>query len=177
MEEQNQTQIIIGIRGEAKQALTAAILLIPLTIILCAFVGVLLPLTFNNGDFSHYFETPSLYFFIFAAAFLAAAIYGITNNFIHAFRNNKMLPKPVLVYDSERDAFIGYLVRKNNKQVVIKNGNVIGMSGSAAWTSRELTIRYKDENGKVRRESFGFARNIDNGVLRNKFNHYSKNKI
>ena len=175
--DENQNQVIIGIRGEAKQALATAIILIPLALLIGVMFGFMIPYLLSQGDFTKFFDSPNPFFIGFAIAFFSFGAFSIPTNFIHVFRNNKMLPKPVLVYDKEKDVFIGYSIKRNNQQVIIRNGKVLGMTGSAMWNARELIIRFIDIDGKTRRESFGFARNIDNGVLRAEFNKYSKNKI
>ena len=91
--------------------------------------------------------------------------------------NNLSLDKDVLVYDPSKDAFIGYNCRKNNEQVVIKNGAIIDVRGSAFYNSRELIVTYKDENEKVKKVSLGFCSNISRYEFRNKLNQYHSRKI
>lgn len=173
----NENQVIIGVRGTAKQAIVASIILIPIVLSFSLLFGFWIPYLFAEGDFSKFFNGPNPFFVGFAFAFAFSSIYYVIVSLVRSIKNNNMLPKPVLVYDKERDVFIGYSLRQRNKQIVIPNGNIIGMSGSVFWTARELFITYKTSNGKTRKDSFGFARNIDNHVLRNLFNQYSKNKI
>ena len=112
---------------------------------------------------------------------LCLAVFGLFGGLIiflgvwslnYVLVNDRDLDKPVLVYDLDKDIFIGYDVRHQNKEVIIKNGNILAIKGSAMWTGRELFINYKTEEGKNRRVSLGFCRNIDNNAFRNKLNQY-----
>ena len=50
--DENQNQVIIGVRGEAKQALATAIILIPLALLIGVMFGFVIPYLLSQGDFT-----------------------------------------------------------------------------------------------------------------------------
>ena len=170
MEEEK--QIVIGIRGQAKQGRAAAIMLIVLCsalIFFGLFFGAVIYLT--GG--------PLYLIIILATIFVGLGVLGLVisiNNLKWVNNNDSIINTPVLIYDKESDSFIGYDCRHDNIKIVIKNGNIKGIRGSAVLTGRELFITYL-ENDELKKRSFGFCRNIDNGVFRHELNKYHEPKL
>lgn len=162
---------VIGIRGEAKQALAGSIVFLVLAIAFGAVGGII---AFFVGK-----EEPAAMIMplaIFGAFMLLCIILAIVG-FAEVSRNKAMGDKPVLVYDESEDVFIGYDIGRHNAEVRIKNGNIQAISGSAYGSARMLSVRYVGNDGRTHKSKFGYARNIDNGVLRSELNRYHNPKI
>ena len=169
----NNNLITVGTRGIAKQAKTAAIMLIVLAAFF-ALIGLLLGFSMMaSGEEAFVAGLVTLLVLLLLAAFL---IFYSVISLRYAKNNDTNLFKPVLAYDQENDSFVGYDCRHNNKEMIFKNGEIIDIKGSALWTARELFVYY-NKNGKIKKVSLGFCRNIDNHVFRDELNKYSKIKF
>lgn len=167
----NENNVVIGTRGEAKQARGSVA-------IFCVLGGIFIlnGLSLLLAKFATGYETIKLYslvFFAFSILFFVAAYNGLK----YARCNDAYLSKPVLVYDKQEDKFIGYDCRHGGKRLEIANGAILRIQGSAFFTARELFITYKNKNGKKVRRSFGFCRNIDNNVFKGLLNQYHNPKL
>ena len=173
MEENN---IVVGIRGEAKQGKTASILFLVFGALIVAFgalLGLLILKEAGNDNDARVMAITLMSIFISLGVLII--VMGAIN-LIFALNNDKVMNKPVLIYDKDTDEFIGYNCRKGNEKVVIKNGTITKIKGSAMWTARELFITYSN-NGASKRVSLGFCRNIDNNAFRRKLNEYHNPKL
>ena len=166
-------EIVIGIRGDAKQARTA-----------CILFFVMAGIAISNGIFwwrqlAGIDETDNIIGLVMFLVLLAAAIVLVVASIfslVYVSNNSRFGHKPVLVYNPEEDTFIGYDCRHGNRRVTIKNGSIIKVKGNAMWTARELFVYYKKKD-KIRKVSLGFCRNIDNYVFKDKLNEYHNPKI
>ena len=171
-----ENQEIIGIRGEAKQGKTASIILMVCGAFTIAF-GLLIGLfLLKESETDKSILPVAIFMLAFFIGFGAFFITFAAINYVFALSNDKVMDKPVLIYDKETDEFIGYNCRKGNQKVVIKNGSITKIKGSAFWTARELFITYSN-NGSSKRVSLGFCRNIDNNAFRRKLNEYHNPKL
>ena len=163
--------IVIGIRGQAKQAKAASIMMLVLAA-LFAVSGLALGLYLMRQDVEvEIWISVMMVLYVIGMVCLPAGIISL----IRAITNDRFLStKPVLAYDMENDEFIAYDCRRSGMRLVIPNGGIIAIKGSAMWTARELIVKYRDKNGIIYRTSLGFCRNIDNGVFRNELNKYHR---
>lgn len=169
-----ENRVVIGVRGSAKQAIAAAIIIGILALAAAAPGIINLVLYLKGGEDVDVNLAFGVIFLVLFAGLLALSIYG----FITPIKNNKLLRQglDVLVYDTNNDVFICY-DGFSGKRIEIKNGNIQAVSGSAFLTARELKVKYVDENGRVIKKVIGFARNIDGGALKSKLNEYHKGHI
>ena len=168
---ENENEIVIGIRGDAKQGRTATILYYVLGI-LFILLGIGLLSIIEDKD-APYATFPAVFWMTFGTVFF---LYGFVA--LNTVRNNKkILDKPVLVYDKEKNVFIGYNSRKKNEMIIIPNGRIFSVKGSAFATGRELFITYLNDKNKKTKSSFGFCRNIDGGAFKALLNQYHNPKI
>ena len=170
----NNNQIIIGTRGRAVQRQIVAWGFITFgasSLCVALMFGFYYPNTLDYDEISSMvmmaFYTPIGVLTIFAG------IFGLTV----VKTNNLSLDKPVLIYDPYQDVFIGYDCRKNNKEVVIKNGAITNVRGSAFYNSRELIVFYKNEKDQIKKVSLGFCSNISRFAFRSKLNQYHSTKL
>ena len=160
---------VIGIRGEARQGRTGSILCIVMGIFLIFMFTFFVISLGKNEEISDMIPLIA----VESLVGIVLIIFGIIN-LRFCIANDRVLDKPVLIYDRYRDVFVGYDARHNNREIVIRNGDIVKIRGSAMTTGRELFIYYRNEEkeGKVRKSSFGFCRNIDNYAFKTKLNEF-----
>ena len=163
-------RIEIGIRGVATQSKVGSIIGIIVGLMLGGFGGLIVWAVYSNSHEA----VPALITGIIFGAIALTLIILSSLSFPGIINSNKMMPKPVLEYSEAEDCFYAYNARKHNAEIRIKNGDIIGISGSSFATARGLSIRYRDEKGAAKRVFVGYCRNIDNGALRMRINRYHK---
>lgn len=172
--EQNENEVVIGIRGKALQGLTASIMFIVfggIFLLIGLFLSFIIISSGEDG-----FITGFIILAVFSVLFGACLFVGILN-VIYVRNNDSILNTPVLIYKKEEDIFVGYDCHHSNKEVIIKNGDIQHIKGSAVWTGRELFVYYNDNQGNYKKVSLGYCRNIDNNAFRHKLNQYHKYKL
>lgn len=173
---ENDDYITIGIRGEAKQAHASAIILIIFCSVLVFVMALsIVPVMNHSSEIDGYIPL-----IIIISVFMVLGILGIlyfVASLKWANNNDNYINKPVLKYDPNNDTFIGYDTRHDNKEIIIKNGNIKSIRGSAIWTARELFVTYINDDKETKKVSLGFCRNIDNNAFRKELNKYHHPKL
>lgn len=92
-------------------------------------------------------------------------------------KNNKLLDKPLIIYNNDLDNFKFYSVSKKNKEVVVKNGNIIALSLIGSNKYKQVILRYLDENNSEQRALIGYILIPNISLLKDGLNKYHNKQI
>ncbi len=161
--------IIVCPRRHAKHSIITIIILI---LFILAPIGV--------GIYYYFFDSAKQIIRIIILILLSMislfCLASLPLSIILVIRNNKNLTKPILIYNEEKDVFIGYDCYHGFKEITIKNEDLKNISFLSLAKSKEVIIRLEN-NGKIKKYLLGFCLPTDVNDIKQNLNKYLKTPI